>query len=271
MPSPKGTNHEGLYLPASWATKGGVASSYYRMALDSAANLKPRASSPSRRTRPVSFEEMYGVRIGPRGETIALDQHDPQRDGPLLFDRDPPPQHLVTTTDEPVDHEGYPVNRAPPFGKFDEPRRDREEPMEPHRMATDPPTSARQERAMRAAEHGTGKLGIPPHVAREFLGDDDPQVPATPSTISQGQQGGDQHEDQPEDERLIRRILTKLGFKESDIDEAIARDRVGRRQIAGDAALSRRSFYATYPEARGLTDGLPAFAPTVFVHRSRGP
>jgi hypothetical protein len=266
MPSPNGTNHERAYLPASWATRGGVATAYYdRMALDA----KPR--SMSRSSRPKSFEEFYNIKVDGHGRVLALDQHDPQRDGPLLFDRDPPPQHLVTTTDEPVDHEGYPVNRAPPFGKFDEPRRDREEPMEPHRMATDPPTSARQERAMRAAEHGTGRLNIPPHVARECLGDDDPQVPATPSTISQGQQGGDQHEDQPEDERLIRRVLTKLGFKSDDIDDAIARDRAGRRRMAGDAALSRRSFYATYPEARGLTDGLPAIAPTVFVHRSRTP
>jgi hypothetical protein len=215
-------------------------------------------AAPRRRARLQSFEEVYRVRLGPRGETIALDQHDPQRDGPLQLDEDPSPQRLVTTTDEPTDHEGFPANRAPPAGLHDEPR-----------LAQDPIQSERQRRAMGAAASGHSNLQIPKSVGERFLHGDQVEVELPsermrePESVRAGQQGGDEHEDEPEDEKLIRRVLTKLGFKASDIDDAIAHDRAGRQRIAGDAALSKRSFYATYPEARSLSAGLPAFTPRV--------
>jgi hypothetical protein len=225
-------------------------------------------AAPPRRARLQSFEEVYRVRLGPKGETIALDQHDPQRDGPLLFDRDPPPQRLVETDAEPTDHEGFPANRAPPAGLHDEPR-----------LAQDPIQSERQRRAMGAAASGHSNLQIPKSVGERFLHGDQVEVELPsertrePESVRAGQQGGDQeqHLDEPQDEKLIRRVLKKLGFEDDAVEEAIARDRAGRRRMAGDAALSGRSFCATYPDARSLVDGLPAFTPKVFVHRSRGP
>jgi hypothetical protein len=244
-------------------------------------------AKPGRRL--LSFEEMYRTRIDSHGRILALDQME-RRGGnviapngqpcpEVLEDSDPSPQREVETTDaEPVDHEGYPSGRAPPWGPHDEPRHQRV--TEP-RMATDPSTSEAQAKAMYAAREGRSTLGIPKSVGEHFVGKAD----AALGTVTHGQQGAEvgpedwettrgrdqAHEDEPQDEQLIRRVLTKLGFKGSDIDDAIARDRAGRRRMAGDAALYRRSFHSMYPEARSLTDGLPAFAPTVFVHRSRGP
>jgi hypothetical protein len=226
---------------------------------------------------------MYGCYTDEHGR-IAYDQKGSEFDPNtgftynLLCDADPPEQRFVESTggDEPVDATGHPAGRAPPWGKHDlPPGRSVTEP----RMATDPPTSARQERAMRAAEHGTGRLNIPPHVAREFH---DP-APATPSTISQGQQGGDQeHLDKEQDEELIdrrlRQLLKRLKFSPSVIEETVAEDRARRaadrrRRMAGDRALARRSFHHMFPETERLEShgsGAVAFTPRVFVHRSRG-
>jgi hypothetical protein len=222
-----------------------------------------------RKTLP-TFEQMYGVRLGPRGETIALDQHgNGPPPGPMHEDEHlrgesghAPPDgrgDRPSSDAEPVDHEGYPSGRAPPFGPHDEPR-----------MAQDPIQSERQRRAMGAAASGHSRLGIPPSVGERFLHGDqiETELPSErtrePATVRAGQQGDQaEHEDEPQDEKLIRRVLKKLGFEDDAVEEAIARDRAGRRRMAGDAALSRRSFYQMFPEARGLADGLPAFVPRV--------
>jgi hypothetical protein len=258
MPSPRGTNREGLYLPASWATKGGVASAYYeRMALDA----KPR--STSRSSRPKSFEEFYNIRVDDRGRVLALDQV-VRRGGNIVHENGQEPEVMVDA-EPPAGQEIR--GRAPPWGPNDLPaQRSVTEP----KMGMDPVQSERQRRAMGAAASGNSRLGISPEVGRRFLHGDqiETELPSErtrePATVRAGQQGDQaEHEDEPEDEKLIRRVLSKLGFNERDVREAIARDRAGRRRMAGDAALSRRSFFATYPEARGLADGLPAFTPRV--------
>jgi hypothetical protein len=242
-------------------------------AYDSAAPLRRRAS------RPLTFRELYGCTIDGTGK-LGFDEM--VRHGGNVFvngrqfpecleDSDPSPQHEVTSTDrEPVDHEGFPSNRAPPFGKFDEPRERR---IEEPKMAQDPIQSERQRRAMGAAASGNSRLGISPEVGRRFLHGDqiETELPSErtrePATVRAGQQGEQaEHEDEPQDEKLIRRVLKKLGFEDDAVEEAIARDRAGRRRMAGDRALARggsSAFYRVFPEARGLTDGLPAFTPRV--------
>jgi hypothetical protein len=279
MPSPRGTNREGLYLPASWATKGGVASAYYdRMAMDAKLVERPRTGSTrsptfaevckyGRMAFDAEFERRGGNVIGPSGKET------PE----CLEDADPAPQREVESTDNQPDH--GPKGAAPPWASHDEPRH--AEPMEPNpNMGFDPYTE-RQRRAFGAASHN-GKLGIDPDFARRALHED-----AALGEIETGQQGREvgpelwertrgrdqEHEDERQDEKLIRRVLRKLGFKSSDIDEAIARDRRGRRRMAGDRALARRSFHQMFPDAERLTShgsGAVAFTPKVFVHRSRG-
>jgi hypothetical protein len=248
-----------------------------------------------RQRRLPSFREMYGCSIDGTGK-LAYDADFERRNGNIvsrqtgkefpecLTDEDPRPQAEVETTDaEPPDGHGI-HGRAPPTGPFDRPRRDREEPMEPHHMATDPPTSEAQAKAMYAAREGRSTLGIPKSVGEHFVGKAD----AALGEIETGQQGREvgpelwertrgrdqeEHLDEPQDEKLIRRVLRKLGFKAADIDEAIARDRRGRRRMAGDRALARRSFHHMFPETERLEShgsGAVAFTPRVFVHRSRG-
>jgi hypothetical protein len=214
------------------------------------------------------FERRGGNVIGPSGKET------PE----CLEDADPAAQAEVESTDNQPDH--GPKGAAPPWGKHDEPRH--AEPMEPNpNMGFDPYTE-RQRRAFGAAVGGHSALGIDPDFARRALHED-----AALETVTHGQQGAEhgpegwertrgrdqEHEDEPEDERLIRKVLRKLGFKASDIDEAIARDRRSRRRMAGDRALARRSFHQMFPDAERLTShgsGAVAFTPKVFVHRSRG-
>jgi hypothetical protein len=248
-------------------------------ALDAKPKPKPRSTSRSPQPRPSrmpDFYETYGVRPGEKiGGGMAFDQMERRGGNVIAPNGQPCPevledeaQHLVETTDaEPPDGHGI-HGRAPPAGPFDEPRQQR---VQEPRLATDPPTSERQARAMHAAAEGRSTLNIPKSVGEHFVGKAD----AALGSVEAGQQGSEvgpegwettrgrdqAHEDEPEDEKLIRRVLSKLGFKSGDIDEAIARDRASRRRMAGDAALSGRSFHNMYPEARGLTDGLPAFTP----------
>ena len=149
-------------------------------------------------------------------------------------------------------------------------------------MASEPPVSEAQRKAMGAAASGHSNLGIPREVGERFLHED-----AALGEIETGQQGREvgpelwertrgrdqeEHLDEPQDEKLIRRVLRKLGFKSADIDEAIARDRRGRRRMAGDRALARRSFNQMYDAERLTSHGSGAMVitPRVFVHRSRG-
>ena len=185
-------------------------------------------------------------------------------------------QHLVETTDaEPPDGHGS-HGRAPPAGPFDEPCQQR---VQEPRLATDPPTSERQARAMHAAAEGRSALNIPKSVGEHFVGKAD----AALGSVEAGQQGAEYgpqtweasrgrdqaHPDEEQDEELfdrrLRQFLNRLNLPPAVIEEAIAGDRAkraaDRRRMAGDAALSRRSFHNMYPDARGLTDGLPAFTP----------
>jgi hypothetical protein len=232
-----------------------------------------------------SFRELYGCTIDGTGK-LAYDQkqrgqvYDPNtgEECNLLTDEDPPVQREVETTDNQPDHGE--MGRAPPWGPHDEPRHQR---VEEPRQAFDPPVSEAQRKAMGAAASGHSNLGIPREVGERFLHED-----AALGEIETGQQGREvgpelwertrgrdqaEHEDQREDEKLIRRVLSKLGFKANDIEEAIARDRRGRRRMAGDRALARRSFHQMFPDAERLTShgsGAVAFVPKVFVHKSRG-
>jgi hypothetical protein len=214
------------------------------------------------------FERRGGNVIGPSGKET------PE----CLEDADPAAQAEVeSTVDNQPDHGAK--GAAPPWGEHDEPRHERV--TEP-RQAFDPPVSEAQRKAMGAAASGHSRLGIPREVGERFLHED-----AALGEIETGQQGREvgpelwertrgrdqaEHEDQREDEKLIRRVLTKLGFKASDIDEAIARDRRGRRRMAGDRALARRSFNQMYDAERltGHGSGAMVITPRVFVHRSRG-
>ena len=215
------------------------------------------------------FERRGGNVIGPSGRPT------PE----CLEDADPAPQHEVETTDaEPPDGHGI-HGRAPPAGPYDEPRSQR---VQEPRMASEPPVSEAQRKAMGAAASGHSNLGIPREVGERFLHED-----AALGEIETGQQGREvgpelwertrgrdqeEHLDEPQDEKLIRRVLRKLGFKSADIDEAIARDRRGRRRMAGDRALARRSFNQMYDAERLTSHGSGAMVitPRVFVHRSRG-
>jgi hypothetical protein len=234
-------------------------------AYDSAASLKnarliERPSSPFRYK---SFEETYGVRLGPRGETIiALDQME-RRGGNVvvngreypecLEDASPLPQPEVATTDNQPDHGQK--GQAPPWGEHDEPRYGREEPMEPHGDQIE-------------AE-------LPSERMRE------------PESVARGQQGEDQeeHEDREQDQKLIDEHITKLV-------KALARDRARRRaakdqgppsfpgrpsafegspnaKLAGDSA----SFLRMYPDAARLTSygsGAMVITAKTHIHRSRG-
>jgi hypothetical protein len=239
-----------------------------------------------------SFEELYRVRLGPRGETIALDQHNPQRDGPLQVDADPPPQHLVETDAEPpVEHEIR--GRAPP--PHDEPAgRGVREPDTT--MGLDPPTSEAQRKAMGAAASGHSNLGIPREVGERFLHED-----AALETVTHGQQGAEvgpedwertrgrdqAHEDREEDEALIAKVLERLGYSSPHVQKAIAdRARKARDQgplpfpgrpsafegsphgkLAGDSASFARMYGA---HAAELMSGQPAITPRVFIDRRRG-
>jgi hypothetical protein len=312
MPSPKGTNRERMYLPASWATKGGVASEYYRMALDSAANLKPRASSPSRRTRLVSFEQMYGVRLGPRGETIALDQEMVRRGGnviapngqpcpEVLEDHDPAAQHLVETTDAepPAEHEIR--GRAPPWGPSDLPTNRSVTEPNPN-IATDPPVSERQRRAMYSAARGESKIGIPASVGRHFIEDQaEVELPSEEEhkahSVAQAQQDQlDPEAEREVDEKFARHLLRDHGFSIREAADVVlraraARDRARKKardqgppsfpgrpsafegspnaKLAGDSA----SFLRMYPDAARLTShssGAMVITAKTHVHRSRG-
>jgi hypothetical protein len=259
---------------------------------------KPKPVPQRRPSRTQDFYDFYGIQPGEKiGGGMALDQHDPQRDGPLLFDRDPPPQHLVESTDaEPVDETGHPAGRAPPWGKYDLPaQRSVTEPNPT--LATDPPVSERQGKAMySAARRGESKIGIPQSVGRHFIEDQiAAELPSeerhSAQSVARGQQGEDQeeHADREQDEQLIGEHITRLV-------KALARDRARRRaakdqpptfsgrpsapmgsehaKLAGDRALSRGpSFYQLFPEAERLEShgsGAMLITARVFVHPSRG-
>jgi hypothetical protein len=242
-------------------------------------------AKPARRLP--SFREMYGCSIDGTGK-LAYDQME-RRGGNVIVngraypecleDADPTAQAQVETTDAQPDHGQK--GQAPPWGPHDEPRHQR---VEEPRQAFDPPVSEAQRKAMGAAASGHSNLGIPRSVGEKFLHED-----AALGEIEAGQQGREtgpevwertrgrdqeEHLDEPQDEKLIRRVLRKLGFKSSDIDEAIARDRRSRRRMAGDRALARRSFHQMFPDAERLASqpgsGAVTIVPRVFVHRSRG-
>jgi hypothetical protein len=240
------------------------------------------APRPAPTRRLLSFSEMYGIAMDQTNTSSIAGQ--PQ----VMEDHDPTPQREVESTDrEPTDGGGYPSGRAPPMGKYDEPVR--------QRMATDPPVSEAQRKAMGAAASGHSTLGIPRSVGEHFLHDQvEAELPSErmrePPTVARGQQGVDQeHADAPEDDALIARVLHRLGFSAPDIDKAIARDRrrraardqgpvpfkgmpsafAGSPKLAGDSA----SFLRMYPDAVRLTShgsGGPPITPKVFVGRSRG-
>jgi len=258
-------------------------------ALDAKPKLKP---APQRRpSRMPDFYETYGVRPGEKiGGGMALDAEMVRRGGNVVMngreypecleDADPSAQAQVESTDrEPVDESGHPAGRAPPWGKHDLPaQRSVTEPNPT--LATDPPVSERQRKAMGAAASGHSNLEIPKSVGERFLHED-----AALGTITHGQQGAEagpeewettrgrdqQHPDEEQDEELfdrrLRQFLKRLNLPPAVIEEAIAGDRAkraaDRRRMAGDAALSRQSFFKLFPEARGLSAGLPAFTPKV--------
>jgi hypothetical protein len=103
-----------------------------------------------------------------------------------LEDADPSVQAQVESTDrEPVDETGHPAGRAPPWGKHDLPaQRSVTEPNPT--LATDPPVSERQRKAMGAAASGHSNLGIPREVGERFLHED-----AALGTVTHGQQGAE--------------------------------------------------------------------------------
>jgi hypothetical protein len=264
-------------------------------------------AKPGRRL--LSFEEMYRTRIDGHGRILALDQME-RRGGnviapngqpcpEVLEDSDPSPQREVETTDaEPKDHEGYPSGRAPPWGPHDEPRHQRVQ--EPH-MATDPPTSEAQAKAMYAAREGRSTLGIPKSVGEHFVGK---SKDAALETVTHGQQGAEhgpedwertrgrdqEHEDRDEDEALIAKVLERLGYSSLHVQKAIAdRARKARDQgppsfpgrpsafegsehgkLAGDSASFVRMYGSDVTRLTSHGSGAVAFTPKVFVHRSRG-
>jgi hypothetical protein len=260
-----------------------------------------------RRNKLVSFEQMYGVRLGPRGETIALDQHGDPPPPRMHLDADPPPQHLVETDAEPPIDEHEIRGRAPPWGPSDLPARRSVTEPNPN-IATDPPVSEAQRRAMGAAASGHSRLGIPQSVGEKFLHED-----AALGEIETGQQGREvgpedwertrgrdqaEHEDHEQDEAMIARVLNRLGFSAPDVEKAIARD---RKRRAADRARKAKdqgpepfegmpqgfkgvegarlvgegrrfgsdsaSFVRMYPHAAELTQGQPAITPRVFIDR----
>jgi hypothetical protein len=212
----------------------------------------------------------------------------------VLEDSDPLPQHLVETDAEPTEA-GYPSGRAPPWGKHDLPaQRSVTEPNPT--LATDPPVSERQRKAMYSAVRGESKIGIPQSVGRHFIEDQiAAELPSeerhSAQSVAPGQQGEDQeeHADREQDEQLIGEHITRLV-------KALARDRARRRaakdqpptfsgrpsapmgsehaKLAGDRALSRgSSFYQLFPEAERLEShgsGAMLITARVFVHPSRG-
>jgi hypothetical protein len=271
---------------------------YMRGGTGGAYDAQPRSSRPSRIK---SFEEVYRVRLGSKGETIALDQHDPQRDGPLQVDADPAAQREVETTDNQPDH--GPKGAAPPWGLSDEPRHERV--TEPDTTMGLDPYTEKQRRAFGAASHN-GKLGIDPDFARRALHED-----AALETVTHGQQGSEvgpeswsrtrgrdqEHEDEEQDQDLIDQRLTKLlqrlDFDPATISAKVARDRKRRAadrarkakdqgpipfrgmpepggKVVGDSASFARMYGSDVTRLQSHGSGAVAFTPKVFIHRSRG-
>jgi hypothetical protein len=144
---------------------------------------------------------------------------------------------------------------------------------------------------MQASLHGHSELGIPRSVAEKVLHDQiatelPSELTRTATSVASGQQGGKISEA----ERTLSQLAEQHGMSTGNIvktilmarhDRAEATDRARRARdqgpetfrgmptgyrgtpgavLAGDA---RRSFFNTFPEAKGLADGLPAFTPKV--------
>jgi hypothetical protein len=254
------------------------------------------SAKPMRQVRPArtrDFYDFYGIgRDGKIGGRMALDEYDPERDGPLHYDADPEAQSMVESTDsEPVDQSGYPSGRAGGLGPHDQPPE--------HRRGLDPPTSERQRKAMHSAARGESKIGIPQSVGRHFIEED--QIPTEllseleheAHSVGAGQQG-----DMSEAERgLARHLAEQHGMSTGNIaktlllarnDRAEARDRArprardqgGPERFEGrpsaytgveGARLAGDSFARMYPHAADVGRGPGAISPITVAPSPRTP